>query len=392
VVRTPKMTTLAYFKLVERLENEKIYTLHEIVEEGRVQGFFAKSKNLEKAMARAVEALRVRARRNNLKVDRFVNDAKYIHRGYYGWRLKLIYKPAFYSEAAYESLIQLAVDHDGDQPGHDAEIDHQDLAASTRIVAEIKKRAFAETKVLALAEARAEARAELRRAHRLRLSLAFLALSFVIIAGIGIHLRGRPSWSAKARPVALFNTDFADIDAVFELDEPLLVVGYRGYGLGDWLAIKGREGFLVQIKRDEVMLETSYGLEAFPLPPLYVLGTLERDRQNVVMYPAPDNKHLLEAVYTFNDKPLDRIFDGSISGTADFPDYESFIEAASARDYHIFYSSQIIWTLELKEMVDRFSDTFGIPIQVSPCSPQSQFTFIKLQLETLIQIKENCDE
>jgi len=295
VVRTPKMTTLAYFKLVERLENEKIYTLHEIVEEGRVQGFFAKSKNLEKAMARAVEALRVRARRNNLKVDRFVNDAKYIHRGYYGWRLKLIYKPAFYSEAAYESLIQLAVDHDGDQPGHDAEIDHQDLAASTRIVAEIKKRAFAETKVLALAEARAEARAELRRAHRLRLSLAFLALSFVIIAGIGIHLRGRPSWSAKARPVALFNTDFADINAVFELDEPLLVVGYRGYGLGDWLAIKGREGFLVQIKRDEVMLETSYGLEAFPLPPLYVLGTLDRaelEELEAILRESPEGRRL----------------------------------------------------------------------------------------------------
>jgi hypothetical protein len=386
------MTTLEYFKLVERLENEKIYTLHEVVEEGRVQGLLAKTKHQEKAMARAVEALRVRARRNNLKVDKFVNDSKYIHRGYFGWRIKLTYKPSFFSEVAYQTLIQLAVKMDGSYPGPDLEIDHQDLAASTRIVAEIKKRAFEETKVLALAEARAEARAELRRVHWLRMSLAFVGMVAMIIAGISLHLRAKPAWSPNLRPVSLVATDFADINAVFELDEPLLIVAYHAFGLGDWLSIKGREGYLVQIKRDEVVLETSYGLEAFPLPPLYVLGALERDRENVVVYPAPENKQLLEAVYTFTGKPLDRVFVGSISGTANFPDYDAFIEAATSWDYHIFYSSQIIWTLELDEMVDRFTRTFGLPIQVSPCSPSRQLTFIKPQLETLMEIKEKCDE
>ena len=388
MARAPKATTLEYFKLVQRLENERIYTLHDVVEEGLNAGLFSKAKSIDKAKSRAVEALRVRARRNNLKVDKFVNDAKYIHRGYFGWRLKLTYKPAFFPEEEYEALIQHAVHCDGVRPEIHQSIDQHDLTASTRIVEEIKKQAFEETKTKALAAAHAEA----RKSYRLRMSLALVGIMVTFAIGVATFTRAEKSSTPKNRPITLFTTDLTDCNAVFELEDPLLIVDYRPFGLGDWLTIKDREGYLVQIKRDEVVLETSYGLEAFPLPDLEVLGTIEKDRKNVVIYPVQENKQLLAAVHSFIDKPIDKFFMGSLCGTANFPDYESFLGAATSQDYHIFYSSQVIWTLQLEEMLDRFNKSFGLNLQSSPCPPETRLTFVKPQLHLLTETKENCNE
>ena len=158
--RRPKPKTEEYFRCVVRLVNTEIYTIKGLVDDALQSGIFDRETDTQAFMRKLIAALRMRVQRANLAADDFVKDDKgFVHKAFYGWRLKLTYHESHFSREEYKELLRLGVKHDRNQDL--LRVDNADLAANSAIVEEIHRQALEEARSRADEEVRQQlARAE----------------------------------------------------------------------------------------------------------------------------------------------------------------------------------------------------------------------------------------